>query len=53
MANFIFAIILLVSVGLALWFDTREMYLLLAALIVINSGLSLVSYARRNKNCGS
>jgi hypothetical protein len=53
MANYIFSILLLVAVGLALWFNTREMYLLLAALIVINSGLSLASYVRSNKSRGS
>ena len=47
MGNFILAILLLTAGGLALWFDTREMYLLLAAIIVINSGFSLVAFLRR------
>jgi hypothetical protein len=53
MANYILAILLLAAVALALWFDTKEMYLLLAALIVINSVFSLVSYRRRKKSRGS
>ena len=53
MANYILAILLLTAVGLALWFDTKEMYLLLAAMVVINSVFSLLSSRRRKESRGS